>query len=154
MAEFVVKVADERGRLTQQVENGYSEAEVRERFDQQLLTLLKAGLPILGSLDLLIKRQKDGYFRTLLQNVRERVKGGELLSEAFSAQNVFPKIYTTTLMAGEKSGNLDEVLTRYINFQKLALSFRKKLAVSLVYPTLLVSVVTVMLVFLVTYVVP
>src|SRR5919198_252764 len=154
MAEFVVKVADERGRLTQQVENGYSEAEVRERFVQQLLTLLKAGLPILGSLDLLIKRQKDGYFRTLLQNVRERVKGGELLSEAFSAQNVFPKIYTTTLMAGEKSGNLDEVLTRYINFQKLTLSFKKKLAVSLVYPTLLVSVVTVMLVFLVTYVVP
>src|SRR6266853_5829046 len=189
MAEFLVKVADERGHLLQQVENGYSEAEVRERFaqqgflvywvkpkgvlsggkigrrrkvkamtflvfNQQLLTLLKAGLPVLASLDLLIKRQKDQYFRTLLQNVRERVKGGELLSEAFSAQNVFPKIYTTTLMAGEKSGNLDEVLTRYISFQRLALTFKKKLAVSLVYPTLLVSVVLVMLVFLVTYVVP
>src|SRR6266516_2569256 len=139
MAEFLVKVADERGHLTQQVENGYSEAEIRERFtqqgflvywvkpstflvfNQQLLTLLKAGLPVLGSLDLLIKRQRDSYFRSLLQNVRERVKGGELLSEAFSAQNVFPKIYTTTLMAGEKSGNLDEVLTRYVSFQKLAL---------------------------------
>lgn len=189
MAEFVVKVADERGHLMQQVENGYSEAEIRERFtqqgflvywvkpkgvigaggfrrgrrvkpatflvfNQQLLTLLKAGLPILGSLDLLIKRQKDGYFRTLLQNVRERVKGGELLSEAFAAQNVFPKIYTTTLMAGEKSGNLDEVLSRFVNFQRLALTFKKKLAVSLVYPTLLVSVVLVMLFFLVTYVVP
>src|SRR5262249_2986548 len=189
MAEFVVKVADERGHLMQQVETGYSEAEIRERFtqqgflvywvkpkgvigaggfrrgrrvkpatflvfNQQLLTLLKAGLPILGSLDLLIKRQKDGYFRTLLQNVRERVKGGELLSEAFAAQNVFPKIYTTTLMAGEKSGNLDEVLSRFVNFQRLALTFKKKLAVSLVYPTLLVSVVLVMLFFLVTYVVP
>jgi type IV pilus assembly protein PilC len=188
MAEFLVKVADERGHLTQQVESGYSEAEVRERFtqqgflvywvkpksilsgtpgrrkkvkqatflvfNQQFLTLLKAGLPILGSLDLLIKRQKDGYFRSLLQNVRERVKGGELLSEAFAAQNVFPKIYTTTLMAGEKSGNMDEVLTRYIAFQRLALTFKKKLVVSLVYPTLLVSVVICMLVFLVTYVVP
>src|SRR5438128_5454400 len=188
MAEFLVKIADERGHLTQQVENGYSEAEVRERFsqqgflvywvkpksvlsggtvrrrrvkpstflvfNQQLLTLLKAGLPVLGSLDLLIKRQRDSYFRSLLQNVRERVKGGELLSEAFSAQNVFPKIYTTTLMAGEKSGNMDEVLTRYINFQRLTLTFKKKLAVSLVYPSLLVSVVIVMLVFLVTYVVP
>jgi type IV pilus assembly protein PilC len=111
-------------------------------------------LPILGSLDLLIKRQKDKYFQTLLGNVRERVKGGELLSEAFSAQNVFPRIYTTTLMAGEKSGNMDEVLTRYINFQKLTLSFKKKLLVSLVYPTLLVSVVLCMLIFLVTYVVP
>ena len=89
-----------------------------------------------------------------LQNVRERVKGGELLSEAFAAQHVFPKIYTTTLMAGEKSGNMDEVLTRYVNFQKMALTFKKKLAVSLIYPALLVSVVMVMLVFLVTYVVP
>ena len=188
MAEFLIKVADERGRMLQQVESGYSEAEVRERFsqqgylvywvkpkgllaggigrgrkvrattflvfNQQFLTLLKAGLPILGSLDLLIKRQKDSYFRSLLQNVRERVKGGELLSEAFAAQNVFPKIYTTTLMAGEKSGNMDEVLTRYIGFQKLTLSFKKKLVVSLVYPTLLVTVVLCMLVFLVTYVVP
>src|ERR1700756_3723205 len=146
MAEFLVKVADERGRLLQQVESGYSEAEVREGFvqqgflvywvkpkgiltggkisrrkrvrpstflvfNQQFLTLLKAGLPILGSLDLLIKRQKDGYFQSVLQNVRERVKGGELLSEAFEAQHAFPKIYTTTLMAGEKSGNMDEVLT-------------------------------------------
>ena len=173
MAEFLVKVADERGNLTQQLESGYSEAEVRERFtqqgflvywvkpktilssgggrgrkvrqntflifNQQFLTLLKAGLPILASLDLLIKRQKDNYFRSVLQNVRERVKGGELLSEAFSAQNVFPKIYTTTLMAGEKSGNMEEVLTRYINFQKLSLTFKKKLLVSLVYPTILVS---------------
>jgi type IV pilus assembly protein PilC len=188
MAEFLVKLADERGRLLQQVETGYSEAEVRDRFsqqgylvywvkpkglltgggrrskkvrsstflvfNQQLLTLLKAGLPILGSLDLLIKRQKDSHFRSLLQNVRERVKGGEMLSEAFTAQHVFPRIYTTTLMAGEKSGNMDEVLTRYIGFQRLALTFKKKLIVSLVYPTLLITVVTCMLVFLVTYVVP
>jgi type IV pilus assembly protein PilC len=189
MAEFLIKVADERGNLTQQVENGYSEAEVRERFskqgflvysvkpkglltggkisrrkkvrpatflvfNQQMLTLLKAGLPVLASLDLLIKRQKDNYFRTLLQNVRERVRGGELLSEAFAAQNVFPKIYTTTLMAGEKSGNMDEVLNRYVSFQRLTLSFKKKLAVSLIYPSLLVSVVVIMFVFLVTYVVP
>jgi type IV pilus assembly protein PilC len=189
MAEFLIKVADERGRLLQQVESGISESEVRERFaqqgflvywvkpkgiliggkagrrkrvkastflifNQQLLTLLKAGLPVLGSMDLLVKRQRDVYFRALLQNVRERVKGGELLSEAFAAQNVFPKIYTTTLMAGEKSGSMDEVLARYVNFQKMALTFKKKLAVSLVYPALLVSVVVVMLIFLVTYVVP
>src|SRR5437762_10972420 len=189
MAEFLVKVADERGHLTQQVENGYSEAEIRDRFaqqgflvywvkpkgvlskgglrggrrvkpstfmvfNQQLLTLLKAGLPVLGTLDLLIKRQKDAYFRSLLQNVRERVKGGELLSEAFLAQNAFPKIYTTTLMAGEKSGNMDEVLSRYINFQRMALTFKKKLLVSLVYPALLITMVSVMFIFLMVYVVP
>jgi len=190
MAEFVVKLADERGRMHQQVEQGYSVAEVRDRFasqgylvywvkpqgmlsggfslrrgrklkqssflvfNQQFLTLLKAGLPILNSLDLLIKRQRDRHLQQILENVRERVKGGELLSDAFATHSMVPKIYTTTLMAGEKSGNIDEVLTRYINFQRLAMTFRKKLFVSLIYPTLLVTVVTIMVMFLFTYVVP
>ena len=188
MAEFLVKIADERGHLQQQVEQGYSEAEVRDRFaqqgylvywvkpqgllsggvrrrrrlkqnsflvfNQQFLTLIRAGLPILNGLDLLIKRQRDAYLQQLLENVRDRVKGGEMLSDAFAAQRVFPKIYTTTLLAGEKSGNLDEVLNRFINFQRLAMTFRKKLFVSLIYPTLLVSVVLVMVTFLFTYVVP
>src|SRR6202043_1462483 len=190
MAEFVVKIADERGHTHQQVEQGYSVAEVRDRFasqgylvhwvkpqgllsggvalgrrrklkqssflvfNQQFLTLIRAGLPILNSLDLLVKRQKDARLRQLLENVRERVKGGEMLSDAFAAQGIVPKIYTTTLMAGEKSGNIDEVLNRYINFQRLAMTFRKKLFVSLIYPTLLVSVVTIMVMFLFTYVVP
>jgi type IV pilus assembly protein PilC len=190
MPEFLIKVADERGHLLEQVENGYSEAEVRDRFvqqgflvywvkprgvlsgdlsfrrgrkvkqsqflifNQQFLTLIKAGLPILQSLDLLIKRQKNPYLQSLLQNVRDRVKGGELLSDAFAGQGVFPKIYTTTLMAGEKSGNMEEVLSRYIAFQRMALTFKKKLAVSMVYPALLVTVVFAMMIFLVTYVVP
>jgi len=189
MAQFVVKVADEQGNLRQQVEHGYSEAEVHDRFtqqgylvywvkprtmlsrsqggargklrqstflifNQQFLTLIKAGLPILTSLDLLIKRQRDKSLLQLLENVRERVKGGELLSDAFAAQRVFPKMYTTTLMAGEKSGNMEEVLARYITYQRMVQTFRKKLMVSLVYPALLVSVVTLMLVFLITYVVP
>jgi len=190
MAEFVVKIADERGRVQQHVEHGYSEAEVRDRFaqqgylvywvkpqgvltggvtlrrrrkikqatflvfNQQFLTLIRAGLPILNSLELLIKRQKDAQLKQILENVRDRVKGGELLSDAFAAQGIIPKIYTTTLMAGEKSGNIDEVLTRYIGFQRLAMTFRKKLFVSLIYPTLLISVVLIMVTFLFTYVVP
>ena len=190
MAEFEVKIADERGNIQQHVEQGYSEAEVRDRFsqqgyhvywvksqgvmsgglgfrrrrklkqatflvfNQQFLTLIRAGLPILNSLELLIKRQKDAQLKQILENVRDRVKGGEFLSDAFAAQGVIPKIYTTTLMAGEKSGNMDEVLTRYIGFQRMAMTFRKKLFVSLIYPTLLVSVVLIMVAFLFTYVVP
>src|SRR6266571_7448013 len=143
MAEFVVKIADDRGRVHQHIEQGYSEAEVRDRFssqgylvywvkpqgvlaggvslrrrrklkqgnflvfNQQFLTLIRAGLPILNSLELLIKRQKDAYLQSLLENVRDRVKSGELLSTAFAAQGAFPKIYPTTLMAGEKSGNME-----------------------------------------------
>src|ERR1700689_5416823 len=191
MAEFLVKVADEQGHLRQQVEHGYSEAEVHDRFvqqgylvywfkprtmlnasggkfgrrgklrqstflifNQQFLTLIKAGLPILTALDLLIKRQRDKSLLQQLENVRERVKGGELLSDSFAAQQVFPKMYTTTLLAGEKSGNMEEVLSRYITYQRMVQTFRKKLLVSLVYPALLVSVVTLMLVFLITFVVP
>src|SRR5271170_574580 len=113
MAEFVIKIADERGRVQQHIEQGYSEAEVRDRFsqqgylvywvkpqgvvsggfslrrrklkqatflvfNQQFLTLIRAGLPILNSLELLIKRQKDPLLQQILENVRERVKGGEL----------------------------------------------------------------------------
>jgi len=116
-------------------------------FNQQFLTLIKAGLPILNGLDLLIKRQKDKNLQSLLQNVRERVKSGELLSDAFTAQNAFPKIYTTTLMAGEKSGNMEEVLARYIAYQRMALTFKKKFAVSMVYPSLLVTMVVLMVIF-------
>jgi type IV pilus assembly protein PilC len=190
MAEYMIRMADERGHIMEQVELGNSEGEVRERFsqqgflvywvkpkgllstdlrlprrrkirqdqfvifNQQFVTLIHAGLPIIQSLELLMKRQRNPFFRTVLQDVRDRVRGGELLSEAFAAQNVFPKVYTTTLLAGEKSGNLEEVLGRYIAFQRLGLSFRKKLVASLVYPVLLVVMLVVMLAFLITYVVP
>jgi type IV pilus assembly protein PilC len=190
MAEYTIKMADERGRVLEQTENGASEAELRDRFsqqgfyvysikargvlsgelglsrrrkvkqeqfvifNQQFVTLIHAGLPIIQSLELLIKRQRNVFFRSVLQSVRDRVRSGELLSEAFEAQKVFPKVYTTTLLAGEKSGNLEEVLGRYIAFQRLAVSFRKKLISSLVYPTLLIAVLIVMMTFLITFVVP
>lgn len=190
MAEFLVKVADERGHVTEQVESAESEAAARDRYAQQgmlvysvrprgilttsggkpgfrrklkleqfviyneqFITLIKAGLPIITALDLLIRRQK-GMFRPLLEDVRDRVKAGELVSDAFAHHGVIPRLYTTTLLAGEKSGNLEEVLRRYVNFQRLALSFRKKLTASMVYPTMLIIMVLVMLSFLVTYVVP
>jgi type IV pilus assembly protein PilC len=125
-------------------------------FNQQFLTLVRAGLPILSGLDLLAKRQKNKHLRSILQNVRERVRTGELLSDAFrhAAPNAVSRIYTTTLLAGEKSGNLEEVLSRYISFQRITLAFRKKLAASLVYPALLVAMVILMFTFLLSYVVP
>jgi len=191
MAEFVIRVADERGKVLEKAENGYSAAEIRDRyqqsgflvywvkprglisggelrlpqrrrvtleqfviFNQQFLTLVRAGLPIVQALELLAKRQRNQYFRMLLEDVRDRTKGGELISDAFEKQGAFPKIYSTTLMAGEKSGNLDEVLTRYVSFQRLALSFRKKLISSLVYPVILVVGVFALITMLVTFVIP
>lgn len=125
-------------------------------FNQQFLTLIHAGLPILQGLDLLSRRQKNRYLRSIIENVRQRVRTGELLSEAFrhSAPGAVSKVYTTTLLAGEKSGNLEEVLGRFIAFQRIALAFRKKLLASLVYPALLVTMVTLMFTFLLSFVVP
>lgn len=191
MAEYLVKVADERGHVSEQSEKGFSEDEVRARyvqqgylvysvkpsgllgkqgwrlpsrrkvklsqfviFNQQFLTLFRAGLPIVQGLELLAKREKNKFFRSVLEDVRDRVKGGQPLSDAFEAQGVFPKIYSTTLLAGEKSGNLDEVLSRYLGFLRLTLTFRKKLVTSLIYPAVLVVGVTVLITFLVTFVVP
>jgi len=190
MAEFLIRMADERGQVLQQVEHAHSEAELRDRYSQQgflvysvkprglfaggelnlsrnrvkqdeflifnaqFLTLIHAGLPILTALDLLHRRQRNRFFQRVLEDVRDRLRSGESLSQAFEAQALFPKIDTTTLLAGEKSGNLDEVLGRYISFQRVAISVRKKLLASLVYPALLLVLVTVMLTFLVTFVVP
>ena len=186
MAEFVIKLADERGRVQEQSHVAATAEELRARFthagyyvysvktksilgaggkkkvkletflvfNQQFLTLIKAGLPILGSLELLGKRQKLPHFRAQLEDVAARVKTGESISQAFEAQGGFPIVYTTTLLAGERSGNLEEVLQRYLDFQRVSLTFRKKLKASLIYPALLVVMVIALFIFLITFVVP
>jgi type IV pilus assembly protein PilC len=123
-------------------------------FNQQFVTLIRAGLPILKALDLLAERLTDTKLSTYIGNVREEVRNGALLSEAFARQGVFPPIYVTSVLAGERSGSLAEVIERFITYQKLALSVRKKLLLSLLYPALLVSLVICLIVFLITFVVP
>jgi type IV pilus assembly protein PilC len=186
MNEFIVKLADERGRMQEQTHAAATAEELRSRFtqagylvysvkprstlgrsakkkvkldvflifNQQFLTLIRAGLPILSSLDLLAKRQKDLSFRAQLEDVGGRVKTGESISAAFEAQGTVPLVYTTTLLAGERSGNLEEVLQRYLDFQRVALTFRKKLRASLIYPAFLIVMVIGLFTFLITFVVP
>ena len=187
MAEYVVRLADERGRVQEQTHTAATEEELRTRFtqagyyvysvkargvlagagkarkvnletflvfNQQFLTLIRAGLPILSSIELLARRQKLPHFRAQLEDVAIRVKNGESISTAFEAQGGFPIVYTTTLLAGERSGNLEEVLQRYLDFQRVSLTFRKKLVASLIYPGVLVVMVISLFVFLITYVVP
>jgi type IV pilus assembly protein PilC len=186
MAEFVIKLADERGRVQEQVQTAATAEELRARFvhagyhvfsirarsgfgrlkrgkvklepflifNQQFLTLIRAGLPILGSLQMLAKNQKNAHFASQLDDVSNRVKTGDALSSAFEAQIGFPVMYTTTLLAGERSGNLQEVLERYVSFQRITLTFRKKLIASLIYPCVLMVLVTALMFFMFAYVVP
>jgi type IV pilus assembly protein PilC len=103
---------------------------------------------------MLAKGQKNLNFRAQLENVAARVRTGESLSSAFEAQGGFPLIYTTTLLAGERSGHLEDVLGRFLSFQRISLTFRKKLTASLVYPILLITMVTALFIFLISFVVP
>ncbi len=191
MAEFVLKYADGRGQIHQQVTAAASEKELRDRFsqqgfliysikprvvagvsarllgrrkklnlekflifNQQFVTLIRAGLPILKGLDLLAERLTDPKLAPHIKAVRDEVRNGTLLSEAFRQRDAFPKIYVTSVMAGEKSGSLVEVLDRFIIYQKLALAVRKKVIGSLIYPCVLIVLVICLVIFLVTYVVP
>jgi type IV pilus assembly protein PilC len=123
-------------------------------FNQQFVTLIRAGLPILKSLDLLADKLTDEKLSRYIKGVRDEVKTGVVLSDAFAHQGVFPSIYVTTILAGEKSGSLVEVLDRYLTYQRLTLAVRKKVLVSLLYPSVLIVLVICLIVFLVTYVVP
>jgi type IV pilus assembly protein PilC len=123
-------------------------------FNQQFVTLFRAGLPILKCLDLLGDRLTDSKLSPFVKEIRDDVRNGSLLSDAFKRQQIFPAIYTTSIMAGEKSGSLGEVLERYVNYQRLALAVRKKIMLSLMYPSVLVCLVALLVVFLVTFVVP
>ncbi len=123
-------------------------------FNQQFVTLIRAGLPILKSLDLLADRLTDEKLGRYIQAVRKEVRTGTILSDAFEKQGVFPPVYVTSVLAGEKSGSLVEVLDRYVTYQKLTLAVRKKLLVSLLYPCILIVLVISLIFFLVTYVVP
>ena len=191
MSEFLLKYADPRGQIHNQVVEAASEQDLRERytqqgyliysikakgalgalggggkrprkldtekfliFNQQFVTLIKAGLPILKSLDLLADRLTDKKLGTFISGIRDDVRNGTLLSDAFGKQGVFPPMYVTSVMAGEKSGSLTETLERYVHYQRLALAVRKKLLLSLIYPSLLFVMVILLVVFLVTYVVP
>jgi type IV pilus assembly protein PilC len=122
--------------------------------NQQLNTLIKAGLPILRSLDLLATRATAPKLRPILTQIRDRVREGRSLSEAVDESGVFSKVYSTAILAGEKSGNLPGVLDYYIAYQRVSTGVKKKIVASLVYPTLLITVATIIVAYLVTSVVP
>jgi type IV pilus assembly protein PilC len=123
-------------------------------FNQQFNTLIKAGLPILKALDLLAERAAAPRLRPLLAEVRDRVREGAALSQALEEQAIFPRVYTTSILAGEKSGNLSGVLDSYIAYQRVTTGFRKALIAALVYPMILIVVALFILIYIVGYVIP
>jgi len=191
MAEFLCKVGDTAGRISQQLETAQSEAEARQKlgergfyvysvrnhldivgqltrvrkdrkirlddfliFNQQFNTLIKAGLTILKSLDLLAERAASQRLRPVLVEVRDRVRNGAMLSEAMEAQGTFPPVYVTVISAGERSGNLSGVLDQYIAYLRTSSGFRNRLITTMIYPIVLVCFAIAVITYFVTYALP
>ena len=123
-------------------------------FNQQFNTLIKAGLPILRSLDLLAERAAAPRMRPILSDVRHRVREGALLSEALNAQGSFPPVYVTAITAGEHSGNITGVLDQYISYLRVSTGFRRSLLTALIYPAILIVAVVGIMTYVITFAMP
>ena len=124
-------------------------------FNQELATLLKAGMPLVQSLDILRSRMSNPVFKSVLDDVHEKVRGGTALSDAFGAHgDLFPSVYTASLMAGERSGNLDAVLRRFVAYSKTVDTVRSKTISAMIYPIILVALAIVLVGIIVVKVVP
>jgi type IV pilus assembly protein PilC len=124
-------------------------------FNQELATLLKAGMPLVQSLDILRRRVTNPTLKAVLDDVHERVRSGSALSEAFEAHGaLFPGVYTASLLAGEKSGSLEAVLRRYVSYVKIVSGVKRKTVSALVYPAILVLLSLCVVTVIVVKVVP
>jgi type IV pilus assembly protein PilC len=124
-------------------------------FNQELLALVKAGLPILQSFDIMLERQKNLRFKEVLVDIRDKIKSGISLSDAFASYgNQFPAIYSTSLRAGERSGDLEGVLRRFLRYQKMIVALRKRVTTALVYPAVLVLLSIAMVAVMMIKVIP
>ncbi len=124
-------------------------------FNQEMIALLKAGLPVVRSFEILLERQESPALRAVLQDVKDRVNSGASISEAFAEQgDTFPRLYWTSLKAGEKSGEIEGVLRRYLKYQKTIIAISRKVVSTLVYPAILILLSTVLIGLLMTFVIP
>jgi len=124
-------------------------------FNQEMIALLKAGLPVVHSFEILLERQQSSALRRVLADVKEKVNAGSSLSDTFAAQgDVFPRLFWTSLKAGEKSGEIEAVLRRYLKYQKTVISLARKVVSTLVYPAILIVISVVLISVLMTFVIP
>jgi type IV pilus assembly protein PilC len=154
---FVYSVESRGGRLVNLVRRRTGRQMGGSDFlilNQQFNTLIKAGLPILRALDLLATRASSPKLRPVIAQIRDQVREGKSLSEAVDEAGMFSKVYSTAILAGEKSGNLPGVLDYYIAYQRVSTGVKKKIIATLVYPVLLITVAIVIVTYLVTAVIP
>ena len=157
---------EQRGLYLFHIKRGLSLGELRLRrrripntlliiFGQELAALLKAGLPLLQSLDVMLERQRDAQFNRSLQAIREKVKSGTALSEAVRTEGeLYPAMFAASLVAGERSGSLETVLRRFVSYMRLNQALRKKAIAASIYPLVLMVVMVIMIAVLMVFVIP
>ncbi len=124
-------------------------------FNQELVALLKAGLPVVAGFEILMERQANPRFKEIMSGIHDRLVSGVALSDAFLEHgDVFPRLYGTSLKAGERSGEVEKVLRRYLSYQKILASVKRRVVSALVYPTVLVGLSIGLITILMTYVIP
>src|SRR6516225_2624427 len=124
-------------------------------FNQELATLLKAGMPLVQSLDLLRRQMTSPTFRAVLDDVHEKVRSGTAMSDAFASHgDLIPRVYTASLLAGERSGSLDTVLRRYVDYTKIIATVKRKTLSALIYPVILVCLALMLVFIIIWFVVP
>jgi len=124
-------------------------------FNQEFATLIKAGLPIVQSLEILQKRTEKPGFHAALTGILHDIRSGAALSDAMANHPAFfSPLYTSTVRAGEKSGALVEVLIRFIAYQKKMLAIKRKLVTALAYPAFLVMALGAVLLLFFLYIIP
>ena len=124
-------------------------------FNQQLSAILRAGIPILQAIAMLRRRASSSRLQAVLADVEDKIRSGMALSAAFAAQGpIFPRIYTASVLAGERSGALDDVLSRYVSYMRRSVEIRRKIRGALAYPLFLLAASMGMVMFLTVYVVP
>ena len=157
---------EQRGLYLFHIKRGLSLGDLRLRrrripntvliiFGQELAALLKAGLPLLQSLDVMLERQRDAQFNRSLQAIREKVKSGIALSEAVRTEGeLYPAMFAASLVAGERSGSLETVLRRFVSYMRLNQALRKKAIAASIYPLVLMVVMVIMIAVLMVFVIP
>ncbi|MEK7857381.1 MAG: type II secretion system F family protein, partial [Acidobacteriota bacterium] len=156
----VFNISDAAGGIASRLPFGGGKNKIRVKqgdfllFNQQLSALLRAGIPVLQSINLLKTRSGSANLREVLVDVEEKIKSGVPLSEAFEAQGIFPKIYTASIYSGEKSGALDDILLRYVDYLRRSVGVSRKLRGALAYPAFLLAAAILMVAFLSLYIVP
>jgi type IV pilus assembly protein PilC len=124
-------------------------------FNQEMIALLKAGLPVVHSFEILLERQESAVLRRVLTDIKNRVNAGASLSDAFAEQgDSFPRLYWTSLKAGERSGEIEAVLRRYLKYQKTVMAISRKVISTLVYPAILIVLSATLISILMTFVIP